>query len=77
MVSKSVELTVEKRFGGGGGGSALCAPGAGSMTAFLAPANTSAQRITFGDLMDADAPRDLNDIWEEEYGAAFSSAAFV
>jgi hypothetical protein len=34
-------------------------------------------KITFGDLMDAPPPGDLNDIWEEEYGAAFSSAAFV
>ena len=75
MVSKSVELTVERRFGGGGGGSALCAPTARGAAALLAP--SPAAKITFGDLMDAPTPGDLNDIWEEEYGAAFSSAAFV
>jgi hypothetical protein len=77
FISKSVELTVEKRFGGGGGTGALCAPGAASAMELLGPGPPTPNRITFGDLMDADPPDQINDIWEEEYAPAFASAAFV
>jgi hypothetical protein len=73
LFSGSVELTVEKRFGGGGDGDEhLCTPGGSSPRAAIGTFThaTAPQPITFGDLMTADE-------WTDEYAAAFAPEAFV
>lgn len=76
MFSESVELSVEKRFGGGDGGSELaCNPDASksnlSLPGFLADPVTPPTPVGFDDIFTTKTE------WTDEYAAAFAPSGFA